>query len=52
MINSGESARVAACPYDFYKNRIADPKDARNGRGAMTCPTAGTDECPIDGIEL
>ena len=52
MINSGESPRgVAACPYDFYKNWIADPEGTPAKMvEAMTRPTAGTDECLIQGI--
>lgn len=51
MINSGEDEkRGNAGALDFYKKWVTDPEGTREMVEAMTRPTVGTDECPIDGI--
>lgn len=51
MINSREGDKgVAACPYDFYAQWIADPEAMREKVESFTRSTVGTDEAPIEGL--
>ncbi|MEM9005115.1 MAG: aliphatic amidase [Cyanobacteria bacterium P01_F01_bin.86] len=38
------------CPYDFYREWVLDPKKAKAKAESITRTTAGTEECPIEGI--
>lgn len=41
---------MAECPFEFYHEWVLDPKKAKERSESITRNTAGTKECPIEGI--
>jgi len=41
---------VSACPFDFYKTWVTKPEEAVKMSEAITRPTIGVADCPVDGI--
>lgn len=51
LINSGQSDKgVADCPYEFYRNWVGNSAKTQKSVEEITRVTAGTAECPIDGV--
>lgn len=51
MINSGEGPEgIAPCPFEFYHDWVLDTQKAKEKVEALTRPTVGTEECPIQGV--
>ncbi|TVR46274.1 MAG: aliphatic amidase [Rhodobacteraceae bacterium] len=51
MINSGDGDKgTNEMPYEFYRNWVEDPAGTREMVEAMTRPTVGVSESPIEGL--